>query len=63
MSDERPRGDPRVYWLLNILLSFFFAWTVLWGLGFLTDFDWDLITLVLTTFIMVVVTHLFVGRM
>ena len=58
----RGKGDPRVYWILNILLSLMFAWFILWGLEFLADFEWDVITLVLFTFIIAVIAHLFAGR-
>lgn len=62
MADELPEGDPRVYWIINLILSFFFAWMILWGIEFLTEFEWDWITLILTTIIIAIVSHLLVGR-
>lgn len=56
------RGDPRVYWILNVILSLLFAWLILWGLEIIIDFEWDWITLVLSATILAIVTHLFVGR-
>lgn len=61
METHGSKGDPRVYWFLNILLSLMFAWLVLWGLGILIDLQYDWISIVLLTIVVAILSHLFVG--
>lgn len=60
MSEDKPKGDPRVFWILNLILSFIFAYTVLLGLEFLVDFEYDWITIILLTIIVMIISHLMV---
>lgn len=60
MSEDKPKGDPRVFWILNLILSFIFAYTVLLGLEFLVDFEYDWITIILLTVIVMIISHLMV---
>lgn len=43
MSSSRSDGDPRVLFVLNLLLSFVFSYAVVWGLSFigLASFTWQ----------------------
>lgn len=43
MSSSRSEGDPRVLFVLNLVLSFLFSYVVVWGLSFLqvTAFSWQ----------------------
>lgn len=43
MSSSRSDGDPRVLFVLNLILSFVFSYAVVWGLSFidLTAFSWQ----------------------
>lgn len=61
MTEEWSSGDPRVYWLINIVLSFLFAWMVLAGLAILIELEYDRVTLVLLTALVAIVSHLVVG--
>jgi len=43
MSSPRSDGDPRVLFVLNLVLSFVFSYAVVWGLAFIGigTFSWQ----------------------
>ena len=56
------QGDPRVLFVMNLVLSFFFSAFVVWGLAFLDmiQFDWG--TVALATAVLVFLTHIVIMR-
>jgi len=54
------KGDPRVLFVLNVLLSFVFSYAVVWGLDFIGAAEFSLVNLALATVVLVVATHYFV---
>lgn len=55
-------GDPRVLFVLNVILSFVFSYLVVWGLDFLGAVDFSLLNLALATVLLVVATHYTIMR-
>lgn len=55
-------GDPRVLFVLNVVLSFVFSYLIVWGLDFIgaTEFSWT--NVALATAVLVVATHYTVMR-
>ncbi|MEM4782047.1 MAG: hypothetical protein QXG03_10880 [Halalkalicoccus sp.] len=53
----RSRGDPRVLFAMNLVLSAVFCYTVIWGLDFIgaVTFSWPLVAG--ATALLMVVTH------
>lgn len=64
MASDAPRseGDPRVLFVLNVVLSLAFSYVVVWGLDFVGAVDFSLANLALATAVLVVATHLTVMR-
>jgi hypothetical protein len=56
------QGDPRVLFVMNLVLSFVFSSFVVWGLAFLDmiAFDWG--TVAFATAILVFITHIVIMR-
>jgi len=54
------KGDPRVLFVMNLVLSAAFATMVVWGLSFLgvVEFGWE--TVALATGLLVIVTYMVV---
>lgn len=55
-------GDPRVLFVMNLVLSFVFSYFVVWGLSFIDviAFDWG--TVALATAALVFLTHIVIMR-
>lgn len=51
-------GDPRVLFVLNVVLSLAFSYVVVWGLDFVGAVEFSLVNLALATAVLVVATHL-----
>lgn len=62
MSSSPSDGDPRVLFVLNLLLSFVFSYTIVWGLSFIgmMTFSWQ--TVGAATVALMVLTWLAVLR-
>lgn len=58
MSRFDSRGDPRVHLLINLVLSSIFAWTVVWGLAYISELEFSLETVALLTAVLMVITQL-----
>ncbi len=56
------QGDPRVLFVLNVVLSLLFSYLVVWGLDFIGAVEFTLLNLVLATGVLVVATHFTVMR-
>jgi len=56
MADSK--GDPRVLFAMNLVLSSVFAVTVVWGLSFLDVLAYEWQTVAAVAALLVVVTHL-----
>lgn len=56
------QGDPRVLFVMNLVLSFVFSYFVVWGLAFIDmlTFDWG--TVALGTAVLVFLTHVVIMR-
>ncbi len=56
------QGDPRVLFVMNLILSFVFSYFVVWGLAFIDmlTFDWG--TVALGTAVLVFLTHIVIMR-
>lgn len=54
------KGDPRVHFVMNVVLSAAFVYLALWGLDFIGAAEFTLQTYLVGTAILVVVTHLIV---
>lgn len=50
-------GDPRVLFVLNVVLSLLFSYLVVWGLDFLGAVEFSLVNLGLATALLVAATH------
>lgn len=55
-------GDPRVLFVLNVVLSFVFSYLVVWGLDFIGAVEFSLVNLGLATALLVAATHLSIMR-
>jgi hypothetical protein len=62
MSQPRSQGDPRVLFVMNLLLSFLFCYTVVWGLDFLGEVTLTLRLVGTATVAMMMVNYLIVLR-
>ncbi|MFB6205194.1 MAG: hypothetical protein ABEJ05_01510 [Haloglomus sp.] len=62
MSSPRSQGDPRVLFVMNLVLSLAFSYVVVWGLDFIDTvaFSWQLVGTM--TLVLMVVTWLLVLR-
>jgi hypothetical protein len=58
MSRPNSRGDPRVHLLINLVLSALFAWTVIWGLSYISEMEFSLESVAMLTGVLMVLTHL-----
>jgi hypothetical protein len=56
------RGDPRVLFALNAVLSTLFALVVTWGLAVVGAFEFTLVNVATLAAILFAVTYLLVGR-
>ncbi|MEF8778780.1 MAG: hypothetical protein V5A36_07700 [Natronomonas sp.] len=52
------RGDPRVLFLLNVILSAMFGTTIVWGLSLLDAAELSLINVATATIVLVALTYL-----
>jgi hypothetical protein len=61
MAETKPQGDPRVLFVLNVVLSSLFVWMVLTlaEFGGLTAFTWERFALFTTG--LVILTHLVIN--
>jgi hypothetical protein len=50
-------GDPRVLFVLNVVLSLVFSYMVVWGLDFIGAVEFSLLNLALATAVLVLATH------
>lgn len=50
-------GDPRVHFVINLLLSAMIVYILLWGLDLLGTVEFTLVRFALGTLILVVITH------
>lgn len=50
-------GDPRVHFLINLVLSAVFVYVLMWGLELVASFEFTLLRFALGTLIMVVITN------
>lgn len=50
-------GDPRVHFLINLVLSAAFVYVLMWGLELVTSFEFTLLRFALGTLILVVITN------
>ena len=51
-------GDPRVLWLMNVVLSSAFAATVVWGLSFLDLASFTLVNVATLASLLIALTYL-----
>ena len=58
MSRFDSPGDPRVHLLINLVLSVLFAWTVVWGLSFISKMEFSFETVAMLAGVLMVITHL-----
>lgn len=67
-TDDEPdplaesEGDPRVLFVLNVVLSFVFSYIAVWGLDFVGAIEFSLVNLALATVVLVVGTHYTIMR-
>ncbi|WP_132059250.1 hypothetical protein [Halorussus amylolyticus] len=54
------KGDPRVLFAMNLVLSAVFASTVVWGLAFIDVLEYEWRTVAVATGILMVLTHVVV---
>lgn len=54
------KGDPRVLFVMNLVLSAAFATMVVWGLSFLGVIEFGWVTVALATGLLVIVTYMVV---
>ena len=62
-EEESPfdsEGDPRVHFVMNLVLSSIFAYTVLWGLDLINALEFTTLRLVLATIILMGLTQVLV---
>ena len=62
-EEESPfdsKGDPRVHFLMNLILSSIFAYIVLWGLDLIGALEFSTLRLVLGTIILMGLTQVLV---
>jgi len=62
-EEESPldsKGDPRVHFVMNLVLSALFAYILLWGLDFISALEFSLVRLALGTIIVMALTQVFV---
>lgn len=50
-------GDPRVHFVINLMLSAMIVYILLWGLDLLDTMEFTLVRFALGTLILVVLTH------
>jgi hypothetical protein len=62
MSSSSSDGDPRVLFVLNLLLSFVFSYVVVWGLSFIGIGTFTLENVAYATVALMVLTYLAVLR-
>ncbi|MEF8779214.1 MAG: hypothetical protein V5A46_00875 [Haloferacaceae archaeon] len=55
------KGDPRVQFVMNVILSAVFVYVALWGLDLVSAVEFTLRTYLLGTLALVVVTHVLIG--
>jgi hypothetical protein len=55
-------GDPRVLFVLNVILSLVFSYVVVWGLDFIGAVEFSLVNLALATALLVAATHYTIMR-
>lgn len=53
-------GDPRVHFVMNLVLSAMFAYTLLWGLDFVTAIEFSVLRLVVLTVLVMGITQVLV---
>lgn len=58
MADSK--GDPRILFVLNLVLSTAFALLVVWGLSFIGMLAFDWVTVAVAAVLLMVVTYLVV---
>lgn len=56
-----PEGDPRVHFVMNLVLSATFVYVVLWGLEFIGAAEFSLVRLALGTLLLMLVTYVVTG--
>ena len=62
-EEESPfdsKGDPRVHFVMNLILSSIFAYIVLWGLDLIGALEFSTLRLVLATIILMGLTQVLV---
>ena len=52
------RGDPRVHFVMNLVLSGLFAYIVLWGLDFVGVVGFSITRLAIATLLLMVLTYI-----
>lgn len=57
MSRSKSRGDPRVHFIMNLVLSAAFASTVVWGLSFLGVMALTIERVATLTLLLMVITY------
>jgi len=53
-------GDPRVHFVMNLVLSALFGYIILWGLDLINALEFTMLRLVLATIILMGLTQIFV---
>jgi hypothetical protein len=56
------QGDPRILFVLNVVLSSVFSYLIVWGLEFIGAAEFSLTNVALATAVLVVATHYTVMR-
>lgn len=60
MSGQKSKGDPRVLVVLNLVLSFIFAYFIIWGLSFMGALEFSWTTVGGATLALAVITYIIV---
>lgn len=63
MMDETDKpmdsqGDPRVHFVMNVVLSLLFATVVIWGLDFLEIVAFTIVNVLTATIVLMAITYL-----
>ncbi|MFC4543130.1 hypothetical protein ACFO5R_14465 [Halosolutus amylolyticus] len=51
------RGDPRVLFLMNVILSTLFGWTIVWGLSFLGIVEFGFVNVATAAILLFAMTY------
>ena len=62
MSMPRSQGDPRVLFVMNLILSFLFCYTLVWGLDLIGELTFSLRIVGTATVAMMLINYLVVLR-